>query len=82
MDNSFASARTPVANLAMVIPVAKRAGARVAFIDLKDPASHVLADCFRQFGVETVAMTGDVTSRLQREKFDACVLRLAFCDRS
>ena len=77
MDNSFASARTSVASLATVIPVAKRAAARVAFIEIKDPASHVLADCFRQFGVETIAMTGDIKDRLRKEKFDACVLRLA-----
>lgn len=59
------------------IPVAKRAGARVAFIDIKEPARNLLTECFRQFGVETISMTGDVTGRMKREKFDACVLKLA-----
>lgn len=36
----------------------------------------ILADCFRQFGVEAVVMTGNVPDRLQKEKFEACVLKL------
>jgi hypothetical protein len=69
MDNSLA-------RVATAIPIAKRAAARIAFVNLQDPAQNVLADCFHQFGAETVAMTGDITGRLQKEKFDACVLRL------
>ena len=45
-------------------------------IDLKDSARNVLAECFRQFGVETVAMNGDTEERLRREKFEACVVHL------
>jgi hypothetical protein len=70
MDNSLSS-------VAVAIPVSKRAAARIAFIELKDPARNVLADCFRQFGAETIAMTGDITGRLKQEKFDACVVKLA-----
>jgi hypothetical protein len=70
MDNSFP-------NIVTAIPIVKRAGARVAFIELKDPARNVLADCFHQLGADTVAMAGDIKGRLQKEKFDACVLKLA-----
>jgi hypothetical protein len=54
----------------------KKNTARAALVDIADPARSILADCFRQFGVETVLMTGDACERLQREKFDACVVRL------
>jgi hypothetical protein len=55
---------------------AKKTAARAALIDIADPARTILADCFRQFGVETVPMEGDGADRLKREKFDACVVRL------
>jgi hypothetical protein len=56
--------------------VTKKGAARAALIDIEDPARGILADCFRQFGVETVIMTGDAAERLKKEKFDACVVRL------
>jgi hypothetical protein len=70
MENTFATVAT-------AIPIAKRAGARIAFIEIKDPVRNVLADCFHQFGAETIAMAGDITGRLKKEKFDACVVKLA-----
>ena len=70
MDNSLGSVLAP-------IPVAKRATARVALIDLEDSAKNMLSDCFRQFGLESTTMDGDVVERVRHEKFDACVLRLA-----
>jgi PilZ domain len=69
MDNSFGSVLAP-------IPIAKRSTARLALIDIHEPAKNLLSDCFRQFGVETIAMGGDVAERLKREKFEACVLKL------
>lgn len=33
-------------------------------------------ECFRQFGIETVLMNGDVPDRMQHDKFEACVVRL------
>jgi len=36
----------------------------------------ILRDCFKQFGIQSVAVSGDIVQRLQREKFEACVLRL------
>jgi hypothetical protein len=61
----------------MPLPVVRKVGARVALIDLKEPVRKILADCFRQFGVQSSAMSGDVTLRLKKEKFDACVVNLA-----
>ena len=49
----------------------------MALVDLKDPARFLLAECFRQFGVETKNLEGDAASRLQKEKFEACVVNLA-----
>jgi len=54
----------------------KKNAARAALVDIADPARTILADCFRQFGVETVLMSEDALERLTREKFDACVVRL------
>jgi hypothetical protein len=69
MDKSLGTALAP-------IPPSKKASARVALVDLKEPAKTILTDCFRQFGIEAVAMTGDVPDRLKKEKFEACVLKL------
>jgi hypothetical protein len=58
------------------LPAGKKAAARAALVDLKEPIRAVLADCFRQFGIESVVMPGTAVERLQREKFEACVLKL------
>ena len=57
-------------------PRSRKASARVALVDIKEPARSLLADCFKQFGIEAVVMTGDVPERLQREKLEACVVHL------
>jgi PilZ domain len=69
MDKSLGTALAP-------IPPSKKASARVALVDLKEPAKTILTECFRQFGIEAVSMTGDVPDRLKKEKFEACVLKL------
>jgi PilZ domain len=56
--------------------VTKKAPARVALVDIKEPGKSVLSECFRQFGIETVPLTGDAPEHLKREKFEACVLKL------
>ena len=58
------------------IPSPKKAAARVALIDIPQPTRTILAECFRQFGVESVLLTENVAGRLAKEKFEACVLRL------
>jgi hypothetical protein len=71
MDRAFGTAVSP-------IPVTTRkSSARAALVDIKEPARSILADCFKQFGVESVVLTEDVEERLQHEKFEACVLKLA-----
>jgi Tfp pilus assembly protein PilZ len=69
MDNTLAALSSP-------LPATKRGSAKVALIDLKDPTRNVLAECFRQFGAETVILNGDAEDRLRREKFEACVVHL------
>ncbi len=54
----------------------RKTAARVALIDIEEPTASLLADCFRQFGIEAVLMKGSVPGHLQKEKFEACVLRL------
>jgi hypothetical protein len=69
MDKAFGTAVMPTLSN-------KKASARVALIDMKEPARSTLAECFRQFGVESVLVTGNVAERLKKEKFEACVIRL------
>lgn len=54
----------------------KKAAARVALVNLRQPASNILSECFRQFGVESVSLNGDAAERLKKEKFEACVIKL------
>jgi len=54
----------------------KKASARVALIDMKEPARNTLAECFRQFGIESVPLNGNAAERLKKEKFEACVIKL------
>jgi hypothetical protein len=54
----------------------KKTGARVALIDIEVSIGSLLADCFRQFGIEAVFISGGAPERLQKEKFEACVLHL------
>ena len=54
----------------------KKSSARVALIDIKEPTGSLLSDCFKQFGIEAVFIHGGGPDRLQKEKFEACVLHL------
>jgi hypothetical protein len=58
------------------LPAHRKSVARVALFDLPEPSSALIADCFRQFGIETVPIPGEDPDRLRREKFEACVLAL------
>src|SRR5258707_12713043 len=69
MKKAFAPALTPASP-------AKKAVARAALVDLKDSARTLLAECFRQFGIETVVMSANAAERMRKEKFEACVLNL------
>ncbi len=55
----------------------KKAVARVAGVNLDAGTASVLRDCFRQFGIEAVAVSAEnAAKRVQKEKFEACVLPL------
>ncbi len=69
MERTLASSVAPISS-------ARKVSARVALMDLKDPARSVLADCFRQFGIDAVPVSVQTPERLCREKFEACVVSL------
>ncbi len=54
----------------------RKTAARVALFDLNESSAHLVTECFRQFGIETVSIPREQLERLQREKFEACVLPL------
>jgi Tfp pilus assembly protein PilZ len=54
-----------------------KAYAYVALIGLGDEAAKLIADCFKQFGIETAAFPpADAAVRFKREKYEACVISL------
>ena len=75
MEKTFAA---PVFSAPVFVPGAspRKAAARTALVDLKEPSRILLAECFRQFGIETVVMTANAAERMRKEKFEACVLPL------
>ena len=70
MDRAIGTAVSP-------LPTGRKSSARTALIDLKEPARNMLSDCFRQFGIESVILSGTADERLRKEKFEACVVKLA-----
>ncbi len=54
----------------------RKAAARTALVGLDENARALLTEGFRQFGIETVAMTANAAERLHKEKFEACVMSL------
>jgi hypothetical protein len=70
MDKGLGSVIAPVA-------APRKSSARAALIDMREPTRTILSECFRQFGVEAVTVTGNAVERMTKEKFEACVLRLA-----
>jgi hypothetical protein len=54
----------------------RRSAARAALVDVKEASRHLLQECFRQFGIETVVVASRAQERLRQEKFEACVINL------
>jgi hypothetical protein len=54
----------------------RKSAARVALFDLPAASAQLITESFRQSGIETVAIGREHADRLQREKFEACVLAL------
>src|SRR5581483_2561021 len=57
-------------------PPTRRFSARAALVDLHPNTSTLLAECFRQFGIDAIPMAGDKPERLAKEKFEACVVQV------
>lgn len=69
LDKAFGTTIPP-------IPAPKKVLARAALVDVKEPARTILAECFRQFGIEAVSIAANAAQRLHKEKFEACVIKL------
>jgi len=54
----------------------RKFSARAALVDLHENSRNLLAECFRQFGIDCIPVSSDKADRLGREKFEACVVRL------
>jgi hypothetical protein len=50
--------------------------ARIATVHIDPACNAFLGDCFRQFGISVVPLEGDPVAVFQRQKFEACVVRL------
>lgn len=74
MDISFTS--PTASNSISITPFTRKASARTALVCLHEPYRALLAECFRQFGIETVTVDDQAADRLSREKFEGCVLGL------
>jgi len=72
MDNSFVSATSTLS----FAPFTRKAAARTALVGLDEGHRALLAECFRQFAIETVVISSGAAERLRKEKFEACVLGL------
>lgn len=68
MDKAFTTTFAPA--------LTRKAAARTALVGLDEPSRALLAEGFRQFGIETVVVTANAAERLKKEKFEACVLSL------
>ena len=59
---------------ASALPSHRKSVASVVLFDLPENSESLLAECFRQFGIDTVRLAHEDAGRLQTEKFEACVL--------
>jgi hypothetical protein len=53
-----------------------RTSSRIALVGLDDPTATTLTECFKQFKITTVALPPAEISRLGKEKYEGCVIRL------
>jgi hypothetical protein len=58
------------------VSFARKSTTRTALVGLNEPQRTLLAECFRQFGIECVVVEPNGAERLKREKFEACVVGL------
>jgi len=61
----------------LVPPIpSRRFSARAALVDLHENTNNLLSECFRQFGIDAITVSGEKPERLAKEKFEACVVRV------
>ena len=70
MDKAFDTTLAP-------FPITRKAAARAALVGLSEPSRVLLAECFKQFGIEAIPISTGAAERMRKEKFEACVLALA-----
>src|SRR5262245_49870668 len=58
-------------------PIPRKTAARAALVGFNESTHNLLAECFRQYGIEPVSVITDAAERMRREKFEACVVPLA-----
>jgi hypothetical protein len=59
-----------------VAAISGKITARIASIHIDPACNRFLNDCFKQFGITVVPAEGDPVALFNRQKFEACVLRL------
>jgi hypothetical protein len=59
-----------------VAAISGKITARIASIHIDPGCNTFLNDCFRQFGITVVPANGDPVDLFNRQKFEACVIRL------
>ena len=57
-------------------PRSRKTSARIALVDIHESARTLLADCFKQFGIDTVVLTGNMREHFRKEKLEGCVVQL------
>jgi hypothetical protein len=65
-----------LATIPQLAPIIRKTAARVALVGLTEKHLAVLSESFRQFGIESVVLNANAAERLNKEKFEACVLGL------
>jgi hypothetical protein len=63
--------------MSTAVQPASKMGTKIALINLDEAANSLLAECFRQFKIQTIPVKDSVEERLRKEKFEGIVLRLS-----
>jgi hypothetical protein len=57
-------------------PSIRKVLARVALVNLDENVTAILRECFRQFNISVLSLADDAAARMNKEKFEGCVLHL------
>ena len=59
-----------------VAAISGKINARTASVHIDPACNAFLHDCFKQFGIHIIPVEGDPVEAMNRQKFEACLLRL------